>query len=147
MSFKPEIYLKKYRFKGFSKDGVKFEADISVKNNFFLSVILKDLSADLNLIDRKIKILSDDKIGMFFLSEGFKDLKLKYKVPSVVKLSLIIYYGGIFLSLIPNVLFLSRLNYEACVEVYFKILFKKIKMPFVKRGNVFKLLKGKIFTL
>ena len=114
--FEPDITINKIYFKNFSKEGIKLGIHISIKNNFIFNLTLNSLVGDLYIVNRKIKIGSDEKIGEYFCSDY---VELKSKKVNIVKLSLIIYWKAIFFVIIPNLFFNSE--YKAIVYIYTNI--------------------------
>lgn len=76
MFFEPNINLHKICFKGFVKEGIKLKICLSIQNNFICALTLDSLFGDLYIINRKIKIGYNEKIGEFFC---YDFVKLEYK--------------------------------------------------------------------
>ena len=110
--FEPKIVGYKICFKCFSKEGIKFKFYFSVKNNFIFALTLNSLFGDLFIVNRKIKIGSNEKIGECFCNNS---VKLEYNKMNLVKLTLIIYWKAIFFVIIPNLFFYSQ--YKAVISV------------------------------
>lgn len=72
MFFAPNISLHKIYFKGFLKEGIKLKICLSIQNNFICALTLNSLFGDLYIINRKIKIGYNEKIGEFFLLQFCK---------------------------------------------------------------------------
>ena len=117
--FEPDIVDYKIRFKGFGKKGIKFEICISIRNNFFCALTLNSLSGYLYIINRKIKIGFNEKIGEFFC---YDSIKLEHNKINLAELNLVIYWKKFFLIILPNIFF--NLECRANINVLCKVLFK-----------------------
>ena len=99
LMFEPKFVGYKICFNCFSKEVIKFEFYFSVKNNFIFALTLNSLFGDLFIVNRKIKIGSNEKIGEFFC---YDFIKLEYKKLNFIELNLIIYWKEFFLIILPN---------------------------------------------
>ena len=143
--FEPDIIIHKIRFKGFSKEGIKFEICICIKNNFIFAFTLNSLIGDLYLINRKIKISPNEKIGECFC---YDSVKFEYNKTNFLELTLIIYWKELFLIIIPNIF--SNLECQVNINISCKVLiktFNKIKNETYNINifkEIFKLIKNKL---
>lgn len=117
--FEPKIVGYKICFKCFSKEGIKFEFYFSVINNFIFALTLNSLFGDLYIINRKIKIGCNEKIGELFC---YDFVKLEYKKLNFIELNLIIYWREFFLIILPNIFF--NLECKANINILIKVLYK-----------------------
>lgn len=115
--FEPDIIIHKIRFKGFSKEGIKFEICICIKNNFIFAFTLNSLFGNLYVINRKIKISPNEKIGECFC---YDSVKFEYNKMNFFELTLIIYWKELFLIIIPNIFFYSK--YRAIIYIINKYI-------------------------
>ena len=119
MFFEPNINLHKICFKGFGKEGIKLKICLSIQNNFICALTLNSLFGDLYIINRKIKIGYNEKIGELFC---YDFVKLEYKKLNFIELNLIIYWKEFFLIILPNIFF--NLECKANINILIKVLFK-----------------------
>lgn len=109
--FVPDVNIDKFHFKGFSKRGLKFKIYIAVEN-FILPVKIDELSGNLSIFDRKIKLCFNKIVGECFC---YDTIKLRNNKINIIELNLILYWKGIFLIIFPNLFFYSR--YKAFIHV------------------------------
>lgn len=128
--FEPNINIGRLYFNGIGIRGIKLKIEIFVKNNFIFPVVLNSLYGNLFIIDRKIKLCSNEKAGEFFCYDG---IKLERK-ENIIKLNIVIYWKALFLIIIPNIFF--DLELEVDIEAQLKILFKKFNRHIDKRFNI-----------
>lgn len=119
MFFEPNISLHKICFKCFDKEGIKLKICLSIQNNFICTLTLNSLFGNLYIMNRKIKIGCNEKIGELFC---YDFVKLEYKKLNFIELNLIIYWKEFFLIILPNIFF--NLECKANINILIKVLFK-----------------------
>ena len=119
MFFEPNISLHKICFKCFDKEGIKLKICLSIQNNFICTLTLNSLFGNLYIMNRKIKIGCNEKIGELFC---YDFVKLEYKKLNFIELNLIIYWREFFLIILPNIFF--NLECKANINILIKVLFK-----------------------
>lgn len=119
MFFEPNISLHKICFKCFDKEGIKLKICLSIQNNFICTLTLNSLFGNLYIMNRKIKIGCNEKIGELFC---YDFVKLEYKKLNFIELNLTIYWKEFFLIILPNIFF--NLECKANINILIKVLFK-----------------------
>ena len=109
MIFKPISFN---GIKSIDENGITFEIDVLFKHNFLAPIIVDSLSGDLYIVNDKIKITSNDKIGKFVCPNS---LKLEHGKENIIKLDLTLYYTDMFFSNIPKADF--NIEYKIDIDV------------------------------